>query len=122
MSLARIGLSSLRQQHGVAAVRNSVFRRFASTGRPQIEIVKDGRTILNNQRLLRPSSPHFTIYQPQLTWIGSIANRVTGVGLSVRAYLSILLLHPTSHRHHSPVRFLTRVPLRPFHFLLVVYN
>lgn len=39
--------------------------------------------ILNEQRLKRPSSPHFTIYQPQLTWIGSIANRVTGAGLSV---------------------------------------
>jgi succinate dehydrogenase/fumarate reductase cytochrome b subunit len=39
--------------------------------------------ILNKQRIHRPSSPHFTIYQPQLTWIGSIANRVTGVGFSV---------------------------------------
>lgn len=43
--------------------------------------------ILNQQRLKRPSSPHFTIYQPQLTWIGSIANRVTGVGLSVRTWI-----------------------------------
>jgi hypothetical protein len=24
-----------------------------------------------------------TIYQPQITWYGSIANRITGVGLSV---------------------------------------
>ena len=39
--------------------------------------------ILNKQRIHRPSSPHFTIYQPQLTWLGSIANRVTGVGFSV---------------------------------------
>ena len=50
---------------------------------------EDGTTILNTQRLARPSSPHFTIYQPQLTWIGSIANRITGAGLSVCA--SILL-------------------------------
>ncbi|PWN53337.1 hypothetical protein IE53DRAFT_384180 [Violaceomyces palustris] len=42
--------------------------------------------LLNKQRSLRPSSPHFTIYQPQLTWLGSIANRVTGVGLSVGMY------------------------------------
>ncbi|EKM57875.1 uncharacterized protein PHACADRAFT_251770 [Phanerochaete carnosa HHB-10118-sp] len=42
--------------------------------------------ILNEQRLKRPSSPHFTIYQPQLTWLGSIANRVTGAGLSVLMY------------------------------------
>ena len=38
--------------------------------------------ILNAQRIKRPSSPHFTIYEPQITWIGSIANRVTGGGLS----------------------------------------
>ncbi|TIA89446.1 hypothetical protein E3P99_02077 [Wallemia hederae] len=42
--------------------------------------------LLNHQRNLRPSSPHFTIYQPQLTWYGSIANRVTGVGLSAGMY------------------------------------
>ncbi|KAE9390366.1 SDHC, cytochrome b subunit of succinate dehydrogenase [Gymnopus androsaceus JB14] len=47
---------------------------------------EDGMTILNTQRLQRPSSPHFTIYQPQLTWIGSIFNRVTGVALSVLLY------------------------------------
>ena len=46
------------------------------------------QNILNKQRLRRPSSPHFTIYQPQLTWISSIANRFTGVGLSVREYSS----------------------------------
>lgn len=46
--------------------------------------------ILNKQRLKRPNSPHFTIYQPQLTWIGSIANRVTGAGLSVCALLFCL--------------------------------
>jgi succinate dehydrogenase (ubiquinone) cytochrome b560 subunit len=46
--------------------------------------------ILNKQRLQRPSSPHFTIYQPQLTWLGSIANRVTGSALSVREYPLLL--------------------------------
>lgn len=38
---------------------------------------------LDAKRLQRPNSPHLTIYQPQLTWISSIANRMTGVGLSV---------------------------------------
>lgn len=38
---------------------------------------------LNEQRSVRPISPHLSIYQPQLTWYGSIANRITGVGLSV---------------------------------------
>jgi len=42
--------------------------------------------LLNSQRLKRPSSPHMTIYQPQLSWIGSIANRFTGVGLSILLY------------------------------------
>ncbi|EPT05690.1 hypothetical protein FOMPIDRAFT_1045006 [Fomitopsis schrenkii] len=42
--------------------------------------------ILNTQRLKRPSSPHFTIYQPQLTWLASIANRMTGSALSVLIY------------------------------------
>ncbi|KAG8212839.1 cytochrome b subunit of succinate dehydrogenase, Sdh3p [Butyriboletus roseoflavus] len=42
--------------------------------------------ILNEQRLKRPSSPHFTIYQPQLTWLGSIAHRVAGGGLSALLY------------------------------------
>jgi hypothetical protein len=42
--------------------------------------------ILNEQRLKRPSSPHFTIYQPQLTWLGSIAHRVTGASLSAREF------------------------------------
>lgn len=44
-----------------------------------------GDAILNEQRLKRPSSPHFTIYQPQLTWVGSIFNRMTGAALSVCA-------------------------------------
>ncbi|KDR78594.1 hypothetical protein GALMADRAFT_43694, partial [Galerina marginata CBS 339.88] len=42
--------------------------------------------ILNKQPLRRPSSPHLTIYQPQLTSIVSIANRITGAGLSVLLY------------------------------------
>ncbi|RDB26134.1 Succinate dehydrogenase cytochrome B subunit, mitochondrial [Hypsizygus marmoreus] len=46
----------------------------------------DAVEILNKQRLLRPSSPHFTIYQPQLTWLASIFNRVTGGALSVLLY------------------------------------
>jgi hypothetical protein len=48
---------------------------------------------LNTQRLARPSSPHFTIYQPQLTWIASIANRVTGAGLSLRASSLLISIH-----------------------------
>lgn len=44
--------------------------------------------LLNQQRAQRPSSPHFTIYQPQITWLLSIINRITGTGLSVCKYLN----------------------------------
>ncbi|CAJ0826446.1 10600_t:CDS:2 [Entrophospora sp. SA101] len=39
--------------------------------------------LLNAQRSLRPLSPHFTIYQPQLTWYMSLTHRVTGAGLGI---------------------------------------
>ncbi|KIY52051.1 hypothetical protein FISHEDRAFT_63995 [Fistulina hepatica ATCC 64428] len=42
--------------------------------------------ILNAQRLKRPSSPHFTIYQPQINWLASVANRMTGVALAGLLY------------------------------------
>jgi Succinate dehydrogenase/Fumarate reductase transmembrane subunit len=51
---------------------------------------EEAKAILNTQRLARPSSPHFTIYQPQLTWVASIANRVTGAGLSACTSGSLL--------------------------------
>ncbi|KAF7357040.1 SDHC, cytochrome b subunit of succinate dehydrogenase [Mycena venus] len=42
--------------------------------------------ILNKQRLLRPTSPHLTIYKPQVTSILSIGNRFVGAALSVLLY------------------------------------
>lgn len=68
--------------------------------------------ILNKQRLKRPSSPHFTIYQPQLTWLGSIANRVTGVGLSVLLYgFSIgYLVAPTFFSSAHVVEVIAGIP------------
>ena len=79
-------------------LRRGLFREFLSTDRltknekrsatitTQSLPSSAAAEILDKQRLLRPSSPHFTIYQPQLTWLGSIANRVTGAGLSVCEY------------------------------------
>ncbi|KAI0064934.1 succinate dehydrogenase cytochrome b560 subunit [Artomyces pyxidatus] len=66
-----------------AVLRSVLFKRTVKT---QSLPPSAADEILNTQRLKRPSSPHFTIYQPQLTWIASIANRVTGVGLSVLLY------------------------------------
>ncbi|KAL7414722.1 hypothetical protein BDY24DRAFT_384352 [Mrakia frigida] len=59
--------------------------------------VPQNTTFLNTQRAKRPSSPHFTIYQPQITWLASIAHRVTGVGLSVVMYAGAItfLFHPS---------------------------
>ncbi|KAJ4493053.1 SDHC, cytochrome b subunit of succinate dehydrogenase [Lentinula edodes] len=65
------------------ALRSSILKRSILT---QSLKPKDGTTILNKQRLQRPSSPHFTIYEPQLTWVGSIFNRITGVGLGFLLY------------------------------------
>ncbi|KAI9672599.1 MAG: hypothetical protein M1831_000034 [Alyxoria varia] len=52
--------------------------------------------ILKNQRLHRPVSPHLTIYQPQITWVLSAMNRVTGLALSGPLYIfgSLYLLSP----------------------------
>ncbi|THH10311.1 hypothetical protein EW145_g1416 [Phellinidium pouzarii] len=66
-----------------AVLRNVVFKRGIQT---EFHPSPKAREILDAQRLKRPSSPHFTIYQPQLTWIGSIANRAAGTTLSVLLY------------------------------------
>lgn len=70
--------------------RLGLFRRLMNARFRGVQIQSlpsnSSQAILNKQRLRRPSSPHFTIYQPQLTWISSIANRFTGVSLSVCEY------------------------------------
>ncbi|KIY72131.1 cytochrome b560 subunit of succinate dehydrogenase [Cylindrobasidium torrendii FP15055 ss-10] len=84
MIAARLGLQSvsvLRQTPRV--VRSHVIKRAVQT--ESIPAASSGH-ILRKQALARPSSPHFTIYEPQLTWLASIANRATGVGLSVLFY------------------------------------
>ncbi len=74
--------------------------------------------ILNKQRLNRPSSPHFTIYQPQLTWIASIANRATGGALSARTcpLFSLKVTSGLMFAVYSLIRFLDCLPIRTWHF------
>ncbi|KKZ68901.1 succinate dehydrogenase (ubiquinone) cytochrome b560 subunit [[Emmonsia] crescens] len=48
---------------------------------------QDPTQILPRQRLNRPVSPHLSIYQPQITWILSSLNRITGVALSGGFYI-----------------------------------
>ncbi|CDO69227.1 hypothetical protein BN946_scf185042.g129 [Trametes cinnabarina] len=91
------------------AIRALFAKRFIQTESlpPSAEI-----QILNQQRLRRPSSPHFTIYQPQLTWIGSIANRITGAGLSVLLYGYALayLVAPGTFDSTHVVEFVAGLP------------
>ena len=47
----------------------------------------DAESLLAAQRLNRPVSPHLSIYKPQVTWVLSSLNRVTGVTLSGTFYL-----------------------------------
>ncbi|THH33392.1 hypothetical protein EUX98_g714 [Antrodiella citrinella] len=92
MSVRTLGLGPALRQAAfaprLALARNQTLRTVLSKRAIQTQSLPPSAAeeILNKQRLLRPSSPHFTIYQPQLTWIGSIANRVTGAGLSVLLY------------------------------------
>jgi len=82
LNLSRAGASRYVLANRVV-LRSLVAKRFVQTEQTTND---EALEILNSQRLKRPSSPHMTIYQPQLTWIGSIANRITGVGLSVLLY------------------------------------
>ncbi|KAI9310933.1 succinate dehydrogenase cytochrome b560 subunit [Dichotomocladium elegans] len=46
--------------------------------------------LLRQQRKVRPTSPHVTIYQPQLTWYMSGAHRITGTALGLGFYAGAL--------------------------------
>lgn len=52
--------------------------------------IPEHQQILNAQRAVRPISPHFTIYQPQITWYMSFVHRLTGSGLAVVLYGSAI--------------------------------
>ncbi|KIK91977.1 hypothetical protein PAXRUDRAFT_830396 [Paxillus rubicundulus Ve08.2h10] len=91
MSTRAVGLGSPFRRATLATkfARNQLALRSVITRREvQTESLPPSASdeILNKQRLKRPSSPHFTIYQPQLTWLGSIANRATGGALSALLY------------------------------------
>jgi succinate dehydrogenase (ubiquinone) cytochrome b560 subunit len=47
----------------------------------------DTSEILAKQRLVRPVAPHLSIYKPQITWIASGLNRITGVAIAAPMYL-----------------------------------
>ncbi|TKY89651.1 hypothetical protein EX895_001436 [Sporisorium graminicola] len=93
-SVGRVGLRSAGALPTMALRSNlAAAPRFMSTSNkssanaPMTKLTQQQNLdLLNEQRAQRPSSPHFTIYQPQITWYLSIINRITGTGLSVLMY------------------------------------
>lgn len=76
--------SSLAMQMMVRPFMHSAKRPASANMTPYTQ--GEALKMLNEQRSLRPNSPHLTIYQPQLTWYLSIFNRMTGVGISASAF------------------------------------
>ncbi|CUS09077.1 unnamed protein product [Tuber aestivum] len=73
--------------HSIGAAKAVLHSKELSCGEPIPNVSPDDAcAILVAQRKQRPISPHLSIYQPQLTWYGSAANRITGSVLSVGAY------------------------------------
>ncbi|KAG5291727.1 succinate dehydrogenase cytochrome b560 subunit [Histoplasma ohiense] len=64
------------------ATGNHIQTRYTASAANQ-----DPTSLLPQQRLNRPVSPHLSIYQPQITWILSSTNRITGVALSGGLYI-----------------------------------
>jgi succinate dehydrogenase (ubiquinone) cytochrome b560 subunit len=46
--------------------------------------------LLRQQRLVRPKSPHLTIYEPQLTWLMSGFHRFTGCAVGAGEFFTCL--------------------------------
>ena len=73
--LSRSTLNSLSRAR---MIQRPLMRAAATTSLSQ----DDSMALLRQQRARRPNSPHLTIYRPQLTWILSSLNRITGVAVS----------------------------------------
>lgn len=62
--------------------------RFQSDGaKIQLLSPKEGQQLLANRRLVRPVSPHLSIYKPQMGSVLSSMMRITGVAYSGSLYL-----------------------------------
>ncbi|KAI9712371.1 MAG: hypothetical protein M1820_001584 [Bogoriella megaspora] len=78
-------LSRFSTPAAIATSNGCLQKRFTAT---QESVSQDtAYTILEKQRLKRPVSPHLGIYRPQITWIPSILNRITGSVLSGGLYI-----------------------------------
>jgi hypothetical protein len=86
-------MTYMRNTFALVQQRQQIVKRLATTSAKvsTTHMTPDeALKMLNEQRSIRPNSPHMTIYEPQLTWIGSIANRVTGVGLSACKFITCM--------------------------------
>ncbi|OAX81070.1 succinate dehydrogenase, cytochrome b556 subunit [Emergomyces africanus] len=83
-SQLRTAVSRIAAPGAIATGRHVQTRSTASTASTSNQ---DPTQILPRQRLNRPVSPHLSIYQPQITWLLSSLNRITGVALSGSLYI-----------------------------------
>jgi succinate dehydrogenase (ubiquinone) cytochrome b560 subunit len=60
---------------------------YSTSGEKDSQGTATSDNVLVKQRRNRPVSPHLSIYRPQVTWILSITNRLTGLVLSGGFYL-----------------------------------
>ncbi|CCH40516.1 succinate dehydrogenase (ubiquinone) cytochrome b subunit precursor [Wickerhamomyces ciferrii] len=85
MLSTRLGLGLLKPSNKFLTLKSQqiISKRFINQVTTTHEREQE---ILTQQRKNRPSSPHLTIYQPQLTWYVSSLHRVTGVLLAGAFY------------------------------------
>ncbi|KAI8928429.1 hypothetical protein BC831DRAFT_448661 [Entophlyctis helioformis] len=85
-SAASLSLQSVRRLSSSPLTRNAVHDRLKVLGDDAAKPTLDIDPFAKSARLGRPTSPHLTIYQPQLTWYISGAFRVTAAALAVGFY------------------------------------
>ena len=70
-----------------------------------------------SRSLHRPISPHFTIYQPQLTWLLSIGSRVTACGVATVLYAGVIAYGFQEYSIDQITTSITQLGLPPIVFL-----
>ncbi|KAL9538420.1 hypothetical protein MBANPS3_010942 [Mucor bainieri] len=73
--------SAIKATSNAGIVRHNNTRHFQASRKAFEQCADAESDLLRAQRKLRPSSPHLTIYQPQLTWYMSSAHRITGCAM-----------------------------------------
>ncbi|KAI5854300.1 hypothetical protein BZA05DRAFT_393803 [Tricharina praecox] len=91
MSLSRTAFRAAtqltRQPTAASQLLPRAFTQTRTAATTSSTTATEAHSLLVQQRLLRPIAPHLSIYQPQLTWYMSSANRISGVMLAGTVYL-----------------------------------